>query len=90
MALTDMTATAAGKTLHPDQIRMEDQVRRQTGRHYNALAAVMAAVPVAAILSIAGVIRFDLHWAWGVPLYGLCGAVVVGIIVSVVDYKHTH
>lgn len=89
MVMTNITAPVSGKALHPDQVRVSDQVKRQTGRQYNALAALLVAVPVAAIMAAALVARFDLHWAWGIPLYGLSGAILVGVIVSVVDFKRT-
>lgn len=40
-------------------------------------ASVILIVPIALLASIFIVARFDLHWAWGVPIYGMLGAVFV-------------
>lgn len=49
-------------------------------RRYNALATLIAAAILSLVLSFAAVVQFNLSWLWFVPIYGLVGAVLVGLL----------
>lgn len=62
--------------------RQENQADQRVAHAPNGFGALLLAAPFAAVFSILSIIVLNISWLWVIPIYGISGAALTGLLIA--------